>query len=181
MAENKEIWRDIVGFEGLYQISNFGRVKSLPKFTYSRGYPQLRKEKILKPGYTGKNRCYATVILNDGKGYKVHRLVAQAFIPNPDNLPQVNHIDENPFNNHADNLEWCTNQYNVAYSAKPLSVAHKKKIGNANRGKKRTAEQKEAIRNKTILRYKDINEHIKTSDAVREWWRLRKLEQNKSG
>lgn len=176
-----EIWRDIKGFEGLYQVSNLGRVKSLPKYTYSRGYPQLRKEKILRPGYTGKNRCYATVVLNDGKGYKVHRLVAQAFIPNPDNLPQVNHKDENPFNNCADNLEWCTNQYNVNYSARPLSAEHRKKISNANSGKRRTAEQVQAMRDRAVLRYKDVNEHIKTSNAIREWWRLRKFEQNKSG
>jgi hypothetical protein len=175
-----EIWKDIDGFEGLYQVSTLGRVKSLPKYTYSRGYPQLRKEKILKPGYTGKNRCYATVRLNDGRGYKVHRLVAQAFIPNPNNLPQVNHKDENPFNNAVDNLEWCTNQYNIKYSAKPLSEEHKKKIGDANRGKKRTVEQRQAMSDRTKCRYEDIKEHIKTSDAVREWWRLRKIEQCKS-
>lgn len=173
-----EIWRDIKGFEGLYQISTFGRVKSLPKYTYSRGYPQLRKEKILKPGYTGKNRCYATVILNDGKGYKVHRLVAEAFIPNPNNLPCVNHKDENPLNNRVDNLEWCTNQYNVKYSAKPLSAKHKRKIGDANRGKKRTFEQRQALSRSVKCRYNDINERIKTSNAISKWWRLRKLEQS---
>lgn len=176
-----EVWKDIIGFEGMYQISNFGRVKSLPKYTYSRGYPQLRKEKVLKPCYTGKNRCYATVRLNDGKGYKIHRLVAQAFIPNPNNLPMVNHKDENTFNNNVDNLEWCTNKYNVKYSAKPLSDEHKRKIGDGNRGKKRNDKQIQHMKEIAKNRYTDINEHIKTSNAVKEWWRLRKNEQSKSG
>jgi hypothetical protein len=169
-----EIWKDIIGFEGVYQISNFGRVKSLPKYTYSRGYPQLRKEKILKPCYTGKNRCYATVRLNDGKGYKIHRLVAQAFIPNPDNLPCVNHKDENPKNNHVDNLEWCTNQYNVKYSAKPLSYEHKQKISLAHKGKKLSDEHINRLRESQIKRYENIEEHKKTSDSVTLWWKKRK-------
>lgn len=169
-----EIWKDIEGFEGLYQISTLGRVKSLPKYTYSKGYPQLRKEKILKPGYTGKNRCYATVRLNDGKGYKVHRLVAQAFIPNPDNLPQVNHKDENPFNNNVDNLEWCSNQYNVKYSAKPLSAEHKKKLSDAHKGKSLSTEHKKSISKAGIKRFQNIEARKKQSDLIKQWWKMRK-------
>lgn len=107
-----EIWKDIKGFEGLYQISNLGRVKSLPKYIYSRGYPQLRKEKLLKPCYVGKYRNYLAVRLNDNIQYKIHRLVAEAFIPNPNNLPQVDHIDDNKENNRVENLQWITNEDN---------------------------------------------------------------------
>ena len=136
-----EIWKDIEGYEGLYQISNLGRVKSLPKYTYSRGYAQLRKEKLLRPRKTGKYRNYLSVTFNDGKQHKVHRLVAQAFIPNPNNLSYVNHKDENTLNNCADNLEWCTNQYNVQYSAKLLTVEHKKKLSIAKLGKHRVYDE----------------------------------------
>lgn len=169
-----EIWKDIEGFEGKYQVSNFGRVKSLPKYTYSRGYPQLRKEKILKPGYTGKSRCYATVRLNDGHSYKVHRLVAQAFIPNPDNLPLINHKDENPKNNHVNNLEWCTNSYNVSYSARPLSDNHKQKIRKAHLGKKLTSEHKAKISKASTKRFQNLEERERQSKIITEWWKRRK-------
>ena len=131
----KEIWKDIKNFEGLYQVSNLGRVKSLPKYTYSRGYSQLRKEKLLKPCYVGKYRNYLAVRLNNNKQYKIHRLVAKAFIPNPNNYPCVNHKDKNPSNNNVENLEWCTNQYNVKYSAKPLSIIHKSKLSKVHLGR----------------------------------------------
>lgn len=100
----EEFWKDIEGFEGLYQVSNLGRVRSLRKNI-------ILKSRITRKGYEG-------VILytnNIPKGYYIHRLVATAFIPNPDNLPQVNHKDENKTNNCVDNLEWCTPKYNVNY------------------------------------------------------------------
>ena len=98
----------------MYQVSNLGRVKSL-------GNSQKRQEKLLKFNIVhGYNTVYLSKI---GKrtATRVHRLVAQAFIPNPDNLPQVNHKDKNRLNNRVDDLEWCTQQYNVRYSlAKPV-------------------------------------------------------------
>lgn len=102
----EEIWKPIKGYEGLYQVSNLGRIKSL-----KRG-----KEKILSPGFDGK---YLFVLLwRDAISthHKVHRLVAEAFIPNPFNLPQVNHKDECGINNVLSNLEWCSGQYNIDYS-----------------------------------------------------------------
>ena len=102
----EEIWKDIDGYNGKYQVSNFGRVKSII----------FNKERILK--FRISEKGYSIVQLNINgikKNYRVHRLVAQAFIPNPDNLPQINHKDENKLNNCVDNLEWCTNKYNANY------------------------------------------------------------------
>ena len=103
-----EIWKDIEGYKG-YQVSNLGRIKSL-------NYRGTGKEAILfqtqnKSGYM------QTMLCKDGKqkACRVHRLVAQAFVPNYGNLPEVNHIDENKQNNTADNLEWCDRIYNVRY------------------------------------------------------------------
>ena len=101
-----EEWRDVPGYLGYYMVSNFGRVKSL---CYG-------KERILKPLKVGKG--YLQVILfKDGKhkSFYIHRLVALVFLPNPDNLTIINHKDENPLNNCVDNLEWCTQKYNVNY------------------------------------------------------------------
>ena len=106
----EEIWKDIQGYEGLYQVSNLGRVKSL-------NYHRSGKECILKNcihtnGYLFVNLCSKRKLV---KTYLVHRLVSQAFIENPKNLPQVNHIDEDKHNNCVDNLEWCNSKYNNNY------------------------------------------------------------------
>lgn len=103
----EEIWKDIDGFGGKYQVSNIGRV---------RNNDYWGRVRILKPYQ--KNRKYAKVTLyRDGKPYDcdIHRLVASAFIENPNNYPQVNHKDENKTNNHVDNLEWCSCRYNLFY------------------------------------------------------------------
>ena len=113
----EEVWKDIQGYEGLYQISNMGRVKSVERMKWNgRGY-RIVAERILKGRSTKKG--YLQVQLHqDGKGkwYLVHRLAAIAFIPNPYNLPEVNHKDEDKKNNCVQNLEWCSSQYNMEYS-----------------------------------------------------------------
>lgn len=114
-----EIFKDIEGYEGLYQISNMGSVKSL-----GNGNSNNSKEKILKP--TKDKKGYLTVDLyKQGKRkiYKVHRLVAQKFIENPNNLPQVNHKDEDKTNNQVNNLEWCDCQYNINYGTRNEKIS----------------------------------------------------------
>jgi len=117
----KEIWKDIEGYEGEYMVSNLGNVKSLPRMSWN-GHVYFYKEgKVLAPR-TATN--YSRVGLS-GKDYYIHRLAAQAFIPNPNNYPQINHKDENKRNNNIDNLEWCTQKYNNSYGTKCQRCADK--------------------------------------------------------
>lgn len=110
----EEIWKDIKGYEGLYQVSNFGRIKSIKRKNTKGG---IRKLNVDKYGYNYIILYNYDII----KTLKVHRLVAKAFIPNPNNLPQINHKDKNRKNNRVDNLEWCDVTYNIQYShAKPI-------------------------------------------------------------
>lgn len=133
MAE-EEIWYPIKGYESLYEVSDQGRVRSL----------KFGKERILKP--IRNTSGYLQVFLcknGEKKTYRVHRLVAQTFIPNPHNLPEVNHKDENKENNSVHNLEWCTNKYNINYGT-------------------RTQRQAEKL-SKPVLQY------TKSGELVREW------------
>lgn len=106
----KEIWKPIKNYENLYEISNLGNVKSLDRVIISKnGVKKLIKGKINKLGLTHSGYVSVSLYKNsEQKIFRVHRLVAEAFIPNPNNLPQVNHIDENKENNNVDNLEWCS-------------------------------------------------------------------------
>lgn len=109
-----EEFRDIKGFEGLYQVSNYGRVKSLYGYNGQKHYARI---KILKALNNGKDYLSVSLIKNKKLSYsKIHRLVAQAFIPNDKNYSCINHKDYNRGNNRVENLEWCTLQYNNEYS-----------------------------------------------------------------
>ena len=112
-----EIWKDYKNYEGLYQASNLGRVRSLDRWVSSKnGSMQFIKGRILKLG--NHNQGYLSVNLcknNKVKTYLVHRIIAETFLPNPDNLPCVNHKDEDKTNNSVVNLEWCTYEYNNNY------------------------------------------------------------------
>lgn len=111
-----EEWRDIEGYEGVYQVSNTGKVKSLERRVDYGHIKPLRRERILKPKID-KDGYRHVRLQRDGtsKHVRVCRLVAIAFIPNPNNLPFVNHKDEIKSNDTSTNLEWCTRQYNVNY------------------------------------------------------------------
>ena len=118
-----EIWKDVEGYEGLYQVSNLGRVKSLEKIDAS-GH---RLKEIIMKADTSNGRYLRVSFYKDKKNrvFSIHRLVAKAFIPNPNDLPCVNHKDENTFNNCASNLEWCTQKYNCNYGTRNKRISNK--------------------------------------------------------
>lgn len=114
-----EIWKPVVGYEGLYEVSNLGRIRSIFRWKHYK----IIKQRIEK-GY------FRIGLWNKGKArwFHVHRLVAMSFIPNPNNLPQINHIDENPLNNNIKNLEWCTRKYNCNYGTRNKRIREKNYI-----------------------------------------------------
>lgn len=154
----EEVWKDIEGYEGLYQVSNKGRVKRLERVTADKnGRKYHKKEKILK-GRLNRSGGYLRVNLHDNKGRRnhlaVHRLVAKAFIPNPEDKPQVNHKDEVKTNNCVENLEWMTNKENINYGT-------------------RNERMTKALRNhvafsKTVVQYSKAGELIEVYPSINE-------------
>ena len=123
---NEELWKDIAGYEGLYQVSNMGQVKRLcTKVNAKNNSTRIKKEKILKKATYSWGYEYVCLSVNvKREKKKVHRLVAETFIPNPNNLPQVNHINGVKNDNRVSNLEWCNNSENMKhmYRLKKISV-----------------------------------------------------------
>jgi hypothetical protein len=103
-----EAWKDIKGYERLYEVSNKGRIKVL----------RYCKERILKPSVTNGYQKITLTLDGQRRSFKLHRLVAKAFVPNPKNKPEVNHKDFDKQNNCADNLEWATHLENICHAAK---------------------------------------------------------------
>ena len=137
-----EVWKDIVGYEGLYQVSNLGRVKSLPKMVGFR--KQSEKQCAIftdKRGYC-KTNLYKN---NTHKQVYVHILVASAFLPNPANKPQVNHIDGDKSNNQIHNLEWCTAKENVIHAYRTGLKVGKKGEQHPMYGKKHNEETRKKL------------------------------------
>ena len=146
--ENEEVWKDIEEYEGLYQVSNKGRVKSL----------KFGKERILKPAKNDGGYLFVYIFKNGKrKMCLVHRLVAQAFIPNPQNLPQINHRDEVKTNNSVQNLEWCTAKYNSNYGTHNQRSADKRTNGKCS---------------KPVIQYE------KSGEFVKEWKSTHDIERN---
>lgn len=150
----KEIWKDIPGYEGLYQASNLGKIKSLKKEKWNRFTYISSPERILSQS---NSRGYSIVILTKGKKRKTigtHRLVAQTFIPNPNNYPQVNHKDGNKQNNNVTNLEWCTASYNIKHAF--------------DNGLKKPKKGKENVCSKSICQYDKNMNLIKIWGSMKE-------------
>lgn len=188
----EEIWVDIKGYEGFYQVSNQGRVKSLERRVKNNNNDEMRtiKERILKI-HIDKKGYYRVDLCKNGnkKQYLVHRLVAIAFIPNPDNLPQIDHIDTNRLNNVWTNLKWCTNKENSnneltrkhmseSQKGKQLSDNTKKKISKAFKGeshpfygKHHTEEAKQKMRVSNSIKIVQLDKNynmIKIWDSAKE-------------
>lgn len=158
-----EEWKDIKGFEGFYQVSNTGKIKALERLVVNNGGLQHKHERILKHNISKSNSHCLVVLCKEGKTYPrlVHRLVAESFIPNPENKPNVDHIDTNPENNNVDNLRWVTQKENCnnpltlkhssearkghPYYGRPLTSEERKKISDALKGRKLTEEHKRKI------------------------------------
>ena len=139
----QEQWKPIQEFNGEYEVSNLGRVRSMKRYYGMVG--RIMPQTIQRKGY------YAVTFWMNNKAYcrKVHRLVIEAFTPNPDNLPCINHIDGNKLNNHVSNLEWCTYQANMQHAVRTgLTHPHqwtdeeRKQISERNKGQRVSDEQR---------------------------------------
>lgn len=148
----EEIWKDIKGYENLYMISSYGRVKSIGGRRGSSNKPKILKQGTDTSGY----KMVIFRVNKHSKTFKVHRLVAEAFIPNPNNLPEVNHKSEIKTQNNVENLEWCDHLYNSNYGTrnkrmaekmkgKTLSEETKKKLSNLRKGIKLSEETKRKL------------------------------------
>ena len=160
-----EIWKDIAGFEGKYQVSNTGKVKSLERTVWNgKGYYKI-PEKILE-GYDNGYGYLCVKLCKEGKRkqYRINRLVAQAFLENPQNLPEVNHKDENKYNNCVENLEYCNRSYNINYGT-----------GNKRRAKKLAEKVAEELRN-DLKRSKPVIGINKVSGLILEFPSLMEAE-----
>lgn len=156
-----EVWKPIAGYEGLYEVSNLGRVRKI-----SGNAPKMI-------AVTDNGHGYKIVGINDGHGRKnhyVHRLVAAAFVPNPNNLPTVDHIDHNRENNNACNLRWMTQGDNVRHSASIMSKPRMKPMTNTGERyisrQKRDGRYRLTIRRHQIGTYKTINDAKAVRDAI---------------
>ena len=153
----EEIWKDIKGQEGVYKESNLGRVLSCDRHIeihYKNGktiYYHL-KERFLNINKNNKGYCVVNLTYNRKTKHKlIHRLVAESFIPNPNNLPEINHKDENKSNNRVDNLEWCTRKQNNNYGIQSKD------------GRRTTSK----LRMKKVAQYNDKGELIQILDGIR--------------
>lgn len=140
-----EEWKDIEGFEGIYQISTYGRVRSCDRYVKNSNSGYRFVPSQILSGYKDKDNYCGIVLYNQRKhkNCKVHQLVAKAFIPNPNGYREINHKDENPSNNNVDNLEWCDRRYNNTYNGRAIRVG--------------------------ITQSKKINQYAKSGELIKQW------------
>ena len=200
----REEWRDVVGYEGLYQVSSFGRVKALARsWVTGNGGTNSHPEKIMcqqkdHNGYPFVGLCKK----GTQKFKKVHRLVMEAFVPNPDNLPVINHRNEVKTANYPDNMEWCDAKYNTNYGSSRKRAAEKfrgfrhsaesiEKMRLANLGRKHSEETKDKWRQirsqkEYILRQREsrrkymkpVIQFDKANNFLKEWDSIRSVERD---
>ena len=146
-----EVWKPVKGYEGFYEVSNMGNVKALQRTVNSGKCHRTWKEHFIRFGVDA-NGYFRTNLAKYGvnKTVKVHRVVAEAFVPNPLNLPEVNHIDGNKQNNNVENLEWCSRSENIKHA---VGIGLKRLDGEFNPSHKLTAEEIEFIRENYIPRH----------------------------
>ena len=167
-----EIWKDIKGYEGLYQISNEGRVKSLKRWDVNKK-TMIDANIIMHPTDNGKGYKIVSLRKNTKrKNHYVHRLVAEAFIPKNGDKNHVNHLDYDRGNNAVENLEWCTQKENIHYSIPRMM--HRKTFSHTNTGEKYIYYRKSrdrfrvVVNNKEYATYKTLDEAIKKRNEILE-------------
>lgn len=163
--KNIEIWRPVKGYEGLYEVSNLGRVKSLERtVVYKNGTTHRHIGQILNPCYKRKYPSVSLFKNKKQKTYNVHRLVAEAFIPNPDNKKEIDHINTDRTDNRVENLRWCTSSENMN---NPLT---KTKNSNSHKDMWKKDSHREKICKKVlmILNGEVINTFYGTGEASRQ-------------
>ena len=166
MLSDEEIWRDIKGYEGLYEVSNLGQIKSLDRYKYTKGRYGIMKTKIkgrlLKPCLNHDG--YEEIVLSkDGKSkmYRLHRIVAETFINNFDNKNQVNHKNGNKLDNKVQNLEWCNCKDNIHHALKNNLM--------------KPAKGKEHYMAKEVGKYNENNQLIEKYDTIVQAGKLNKI------
>lgn len=159
----KETWEDIKGYEGLYQVSNLGNVRSL-EFRNNKGV--FKREKILK--FSQRSGYYTVNLSKNHKrvSKQIHRLVAEAFIPNPQNKKIVNHKDFNRKNNNVDNLEWVTQKENVLWSVERMKKPRTKIMTNT--GLKNIIYRKSNNTYRIVINRKEYPSQTTLYDAIRK-------------
>ena len=159
----EEIWKDVVGSNGLYMVSNYGNVKSLH-------YRGGNYEKILIPKKNNSGRLWVEITINGRrKAMLIHRLVAYVFLDNPNGYNEINHIDENPLNNYVDNLEWCDRKYNVQCFCNNHPDHFRNKKQTEKYGKRLSLPVMQVSKNGEVIRVWNNSREVMLETGMSDW------------